>query len=332
MGYGGSMNAPRTDGAPFDLSGSEPFFVVMNAGSGRADAGPLREQIESRLQAAGRRCEIDLVTDPRKLAQAAARAVERAQQAGGVVVAAGGDGTLNAVAHAVLGTGLPFGILPQGTFNYFGRSHSIPADNERALGILLDGRVQPVQVGLVNGRAFLVNASLGLYPILLEDREAFKQRYGRSRLVALASALVTLLRSPRQLSLRLDGPGGETAMRTCTLVVGNNALQLEQLGIDLADDLKQGRLVAMSPRPVGTLALYGLVLRGALARLGEADNVVSFPFRRVTVQRLAPASPRGIKVAIDGEILRLRPPIEFRVAGHHLPLLVPRHPDPADRA
>src|SRR5690606_4137367 len=130
--------------------------------------------------------------------------------------------------------------------------------------------------------------SLGLYPILLEDREAFKQRYGRSRLVALASALVTLLRSPRQLSLRLDGPGGETAMRTRTLVVGNNALQLEQLGIDLADDLKQGRLVAMSPRPVGTLALYGLVLRGALARLGEADNVVSFPFRRVTVQRLAP--------------------------------------------
>lgn len=304
----------------------------MNAGSGRADSRQLREQIAARLHAAGRRCEIDLVTDARKLADTAARAVERARKASGVVVAAGGDGTLNAVAHAVLGTGLPFGILPQGTFNYFGRNHSIPADNERALAILLEGVVQPVQAGLVNGHVFLVNASLGLYPKLLEDREVYKRRFGRSRMVALWSALVTLLHTPRQLSLRLDGPGGERLLRTSTLVVGNNALQLEQLGIGEAADLQQGSLVAMSPRPVGTLALYGLVLRGALSRLGEAENAVSFPFHRLVVRRLAPSTSRGIKVAIDGEILRMRAPIEFRVAEHRLPLLVPRNPDPADRA
>ena len=52
-----------------------------------------------------------------------------------------------------------------------------------------------MQVGLLNDRPFLVNASLGLYPQLLEDREAFKQKFGRSRLVALWSGLVTLMRA-----------------------------------------------------------------------------------------------------------------------------------------
>jgi len=326
------MHGSDTRGGCFSLSGDEPFFIVMNAGSGRADARQLGDRVAQVMQQAGRRCEIDVVTDARTLPDAARRAVERARSAAGVVVAAGGDGTLNAVASAVLGSGLAFGILPQGTFNYFGRNHSIPADSERALAILLEGLVRPVQVGLVNGRVFLVNASLGLYPKLLEDREVYKRRYGRTRLVALWSALVTLLHSPRQLSLQLDGPQGERLLRTSTLVVGNNALQLEQLGIAEAAELERGSLVAMSPRPVGTLALYGLVLRGALSRLGEAENVVSFAFHRLVVRRLAPAAPRGIKVAIDGEILRMRPPIEFRVSAHRLPLLVPRNPDPADRA
>ena len=116
-----------------------------------------------------------------------------------IVVGAGGDGTLNTVAAAVLGQGVPFGILPQGTFNYFGRRYGISQETEVALRAAAR-QVRPVQVGLLNDRPFLVNASLGLYPQLLEDREAFKQKFGRNRLVALWSGLVTLMRAPRQLA------------------------------------------------------------------------------------------------------------------------------------
>ena len=107
---------------------------------------------------------------------------------------------------------------------------------------------------------------------LLEDREAYKQRYGRRRWVALWSGLVTLMREPRQLSLQLEFEGKARSLRSPTLVVGNNKLQLEHVGID-NEELDRNRLVAMAARPVGTLALYGLLLRGLLSRLGEAKDV-----------------------------------------------------------
>ncbi len=312
------------------LTGSETFFIVLNAGSGRAAAQERQDAISRAMRAANRRFEIDVVEDPRHLAEAARRAVDRAVRGQDVVVAAGGDGTLNTVASAALGRGVAFGILPQGTFNYFGRTYGIPADIERAVQGLVDGRIEQVQVGMVNDRPFLVNASMGLYPTLLEDREDFKKRYGRSRMVALWSGLVTLMRRPPRWHLDMSLRGEKKQLRTPTLVVGNNALQLEQIGIGHVDKLERGQLVAMSVRPVGTLMLYWLLLRGAFSTLGKAEDVISFGFDRLTVD------PRGarrqIKVAMDGEITRLSAPLVFRVAENSLPLVVPRVIDPADRA
>ncbi|MFY4420995.1 diacylglycerol/lipid kinase family protein [Achromobacter xylosoxidans] len=291
----------------------------MNTGSGRGDAQALQDIIRRVLDEAGRRFQLMPVDDPSRLVATAREAVALAREAGGIVVAAGGDGTLNAVAGQVLGQGVPFGILPQGTFNYFGRRYGISQDTEAALRGLLGGELRPVQVGLLNGRLFLVNASLGLYPQLLEDREAYKQRFGRSRLVALWSGLVTLMRAPRQLSLRLDYEGRVRDLRSPTLVVGNNRLQLEHIGIDPAE-LDRGHLVAMAARPVGTLALYGLLLRGLFSRLGEAEHVVSFAFDRLMVSI---RGRRRVKVAMDGEISWMDTPLEFKVSDTPLPLVVP---------
>ncbi|MFY1864513.1 diacylglycerol/lipid kinase family protein [Achromobacter xylosoxidans] len=305
-------------GAP-PLTGHEPLFIVLNTGSGRGDAQALQDIIRRVLDQAGRRFQLMPVDDPSRLVATAREAVALAREAGGIVVAAGGDGTLNAVAGQVLGQGVPFGILPQGTFNYFGRRYGISQDTEAALRGLLGGELRPVQVGLLNGRLFLVNASLGLYPQLLEDREAYKQRFGRSRLVALWSGLVTLMRAPRQLSLRLDYEGRVRDLRSPTLVVGNNRLQLEHIGIDPAE-LDRGHLVAMAARPVGTLALYGLLLRGLFSRLGEAEHVVSFAFDRLMVSI---RGRRRVKVAMDGEISWMDTPLEFKVSETPLPLVVP---------
>jgi len=312
------------------LTGQEPFFIVLNTGSGRDDARDVQATIRQVLDDAGRRYELVPVDDGRHLPAAAQSAVERARRQGGIVVAAGGDGTLSAVAQAVLEAGLPFGILPQGTFNYFGRTYGIAQDTEAATRCLLAAQPQPVQVGLVNGRIFLINASLGLYPQLLEDREAYKRRYGRSRVVALWSALVTLARAHRQLALQLEHDGQSRALRTPTIVVGNNALQLEQIGIAEAGELEQGRLVAMGVKPVGTLAMYALVLRGWLSRLGDADHVFSFGFDRLTV-RLGRGRRRA-KVAMDGEIHWLDTPLEFTVSPRPLLLLVPPEAQRSERA
>jgi diacylglycerol kinase family enzyme len=184
-----------------------------------------------------------------------------------------------------------------------------------------------VQAGQVNGRLFLVNASLGLYPQLLEDREVWKQQLGRSRFVAFLSGIATLLQSRKQLHLQIESAGQAVALRTPTLFVGNNRLQLARVGIaeQQADAVEQGQLAGIVVRPIGTLALFGLLMRGLLGQLGDADNIDSFSFRRLTV---TPRGVKRVKVATDGEIAWMRTPLVFEVAAQPLLLLVPA---PADR-
>lgn len=300
-----------------------PFFIVLNAGSGHNDARLVSAIIQRAMGQAGRRFELLLVEKPRHLAEMARHAVASAQRQQGIVVAAGGDGTLNTVASATLNSGRPFGVLPQGTFNYFGRTHGIPENPEEAVQVLLNGVVRPVQMGLVNDRLFLVNASLGLHPKILQDREAFKQQFGRRRLVALWSGILTLMRERSQLTIQLEHEGGVRLVRTPSLFIGNNRLQLTQIGIPEANSVERGQLAAIMVRPVGTLAMFGLLLRGALGQLGEAEHVHSFAFRRLTVQPRMARTRRRIKVAIDGEVTSLNTPLVFQVAPQPLLLIVP---------
>jgi diacylglycerol kinase family enzyme len=228
----------------------------------------------------------------------------------------------------VLGSGCAFGVLPQGTFNYFSRTHGIPADIGAAMQVLLHEQAQPVQVGLVNEHVFLVNASLGLYPKLLEDREGWKKQFGRSRLVAFGAGLATLLRGQRSLRLHIDVHGRTHEVRTPTLFVGNNALQLEQLGFAEAQAIDRGALAAILLRPVGRLSMLWLLLRGAFGRLGEADQVLNFAFVRLGLRSARPFTARRIKVATDGEVLWLPLPLEFRVSPEPLWLIRPSAPAP----
>ncbi len=302
-----------------------PFFIVLNAGSGHDDADATRSTIETSLTDAGRAHHVMLVEDPSELPEVSAKAVAEAQAQHGVVVAVGGDGTINAVAQAVLGSGCPFGVLPQGTFNYFSRTHGIPSDTAEAVQVLLNSRAHPVPVGLVNDRVFLVNASLGIYPKLLEDREAYKQSYGRSRPVALLAAIMTLLREHRPLRIHVEHEDQAYDLRTQMIFVSNNRLQLERIGLPEAKAVEQGLLVGTVLKPVTTIALLQLMLNGALGQLADAEHIVSFAFRQITVHFGSALLRRRkrIKVAMDGEVALLTPPLCFRLAAEELLLLKP---------
>jgi len=244
---------------------------------------------------------------------------------GSAVVAVGGDGSLNTVAQAAHAAGCAMGVIPYGTFNYFARTHGIPTDPGAAAQLLLQAQPSPVQVATINQQLFLVNASLGVYPELLQDREAYKARFGRSRWVALMAAIATLLRAQRRLRLHIEMDGTARDVQTLTLFVGNNRLQLAQLGAEPADTMDgspgHGSMAAIMLRPIGTLAMIKLMLHGAMGRLGEAAGVESFEFQRMVVRpRLAPGR-KEVVVAFDGEVERMRSPIDIRVLDKPLYLL-----------
>jgi diacylglycerol kinase family enzyme len=298
--------------------------VIVNAGSGHDEARLRCATIEDVLSEAGRTCHMELVDDPAELDAVAQRMATLAQANHGVLVAAGGDGTINAVAHQAVLQGCTFAVLPQGTFNYFGRTHHIPEDLAEGVRALLDARMKHVQIGTVNGRIFLVNASVGLYPRLLEEREHDKRQFGRSRIVALYSAIKTLLLPHRHLRITLELEGEEHSIKTTTLFVGNNRLQMEQIGLEpLSEAMEEGQLVAIAPKPASRFGLFGLLVQGLLGRLGASRQVVAFAFRSMSVRTSRFSRKHRIKVATDGEICKLPVPLEFRVLEGRLALLVP---------
>ena len=303
------------------------LFIIFNASSGRDDTAEVRRRVVDRLQAAGRQVQTFVVGRADDLSAVIGRAINAARDARGVVVAAGGDGTLNAVAQAVWNANLTMGVLPQGTFNYFARAHGIPAPLDQAVDALLHAQPRPVTLGQVGERLFLVNASVGLYPQLLEERERATRQHGRSRLVALLAGLGSLLRGQSVMTLELHGHGETRVVRTRTLFVGHNELQLQAIGLREAMAVEAGRLAAITLQPLPMLRTLWLVLRGVIGRLDGAEGVDSFAFDRLVVQPRRGA--RLMKVAIDGEIAHLPAPLVFQTAPHPLQLLAPA-PEGAD--
>ena len=314
---------------PSPIDPAAPLQFVINAASGQHEPATIVQAIEEALHLSGRTGEL-LFAHPDQLSIIAKQAAATALGRSTAVVAVGGDGTINAVAQAAHAQGCALGVLPQGTFNYFARTHGIPTDTLQALQSLLTGTPVPVQVGLINDHVFLVNASLGLYPELLQDREAFKTRFGRSRLVAFGSALVTLLGGVhRPLRLRIERSADSRDISTTTLFVGNNRLQLEQVGLAQADALDQGCLAAVMLRPIGVLAMLWLLVRGSFGTLGEANTVESFQFHRMVVRPRLGWDGLRVKVAFDGEVSWMRGPLEFKVSDTPLYLIKPMTADGA---
>jgi len=308
---------------PFNAAA--PLQFVVNGKSGSSDADATRDAIESGLREAGRTGDVQFAAQG-ELARVAREGAAKALADNSAVVAVGGDGTINTVAQAAHPAGCAMGVLPEGTFNYFAREHGVPTETADALRWLFAARPEPVQVSAINDRLFLVNASLGLYPDLLQDRERWKSRFGRSRLVAVGAGLATLLRAQDSLRLSIEWDGKVRKVRTLTLFLGNNRLQLEKLGladtdVQAEDDGADGQITAVILKPIGTIAMLKIVLRGAMGKLADAGGVEHFVCRKLVVEPTLTLGWRSVKVAFDGEVEWMRSPLTIRVLPKPLWLL-----------
>jgi diacylglycerol kinase family enzyme len=307
------------------FSDAAALQFVVNGEAGSSDADAMRDAIESALHEAGRTGTVHFAATS-ELPRVAREGAAKALADGSAVVAVGGDGTINTVAQATHAAGCAMGVLPEGTFNYFAREHGVPTETAEALRFLLDARPEPVQVSAINERLFLVNASVGLYPDLLQDRERWEARFGRRRSVAIGAGLATLLRAQDSLRLLIQWDEKVRKVRTLTLFVGNNRLQLEKLG--LADPDAQadgtaadGYITAVILKPIGTVAMVKLLLRGAMGKLGGAGGVEHFACQKLVVEPTLTLGWRRVKVAFDGEVEWMRSPLTIRVLPKPLWLL-----------
>lgn len=261
-------------------------------------------------------------------AAAFTQAIDQAlQQPIDVLVAAGGDGTLNAIAHRLwqaqqntpILRHVALGIIPLGTFNYVARALQIPLDPLHAAAILVKGQQRSIHIGCVNEYIYLNNAAMGLYPHLIQQRERDNQRFGRYRWVAALSGLTVLLKQHHRLKLRILVDGQSSILLTPMVFFGNNQLQLSDFKMNIADCAAQGKLAAFAMQKVSRWQILGLLASLRTGRFEQAPAVQCYCADRIQID----TGKYQMKLAIDGEIVMVKPPLQFSVAKHALNLMVP---------
>ena len=283
---------------------------ILNTAAGPGHRPALVMEVQRLFAAAGRSATVVMAEDEAGITFQARQAIGR----GHLVVAGGGDGTVNAVASTLAGTGAMLGVLPLGTFNHFAREVGLAG----AVRTALNGRVRVVDVGEVNGQIFLNNSSLGFYPQLVGSRVA-EQKQGHRKWVARAMAAVTCLRHPLPLQVRLQLEGAEAfTRRTPLLFVGNNQYAMNGRRMGGRARLDGGRLWVCLVHDAGYVGLLGLLLRALAGDLRPGDLDM-----HDTANLRVGMAGRRVQVAWDGEVTTMHPPLNYRIRPAALRVVVP---------
>lgn len=281
--------------------------VVMNAASGPgSNDATLAEKIAALFEVAGADASVVLAHGGAELSARIAEAIARRPD---VIVAGGGDGTVSSVAAALAGGTIALGVLPLGTLNHFAKDLGMPLELEAAVERVARGPIERVDIGEVNGRVFINNSSLGLYPRIVDDRERQRRRLGRGKWPALLWASLATLRRFPFLSVRLSVNGSERRLRTPLVFIGNNEYLMEGFAIGERERLDSGCLSVYVVQRASRLSLLLLALRALVGRLKQARDFEAVRAGEIEIE----SRHRRLRVATDGEITLMEPPLRYRI-------------------
>lgn len=289
--------------------------VILNGGSGDGDAERARDLLQGTFAERGRPLSVTVLGKEDSLDDAMQAAVDAGAT---MLVAGGGDGTVNGVTQHVVRHGLQLGVLPLGTLNHFAKDTGIPLELEQAVAVLLDGAEQAIDVAEVNGHYFVNNSSLGLYPRLVELRQQSEAKGIRKWIVA-AWATARVLRECPQFAVRVDVGGHQVVRRTPLVFIGNNPYQMRGLDAGARASLTGGTLAIYIVRERRGIRMLGLMLRIMRGTARHSGQLEELRTTAATVETTGEELP----VAVDGEVESQRTPLEYRVHPKGLRVMLP---------
>lgn len=289
--------------------------VIINASSGAGSNANVQQDLAKAFKAAGVEAQISLARNGAEVIKLVQRAVRRDAE---TIVAGGGDGTISSVAAAVIESGKALGVLPFGTMNHFAKDLHIPLDLEGAIEIIVAGHETKVDIGEVGGRIFINNSSLGLYPSIIREREK-QQRLGWGKWPAYIWAALAVLRRYPFLDIRVGVDGKELRSRTPFVFIGNNEYEMETLNVGSRACLDKGELSLYMTNRTGRLGLIRLALHALLGGLHQERDFVALCTKEIWIG----TKHKRLRVALDGEVAIMEPPLHYRVRPGALRVLAP---------
>lgn len=288
-------------------------IVLTNPGAGAKPDE--HEQLRAALAAAGIDAQLRVI-EGEDLTRAAREAIEDKCD---VIIAAGGDGTVSAVAAALADGEIPLGILPTGTLNHFAKDLNIPLDLADAARVIAAGNVRRVDVAVVNGKSFLNNSSMGIYPQIVKHRDRQRQRLGRGKWLAMFFAAMSVLRRHPLVKVRIGVEDRTRRLVTPFVFIGNNVYETTLNNLGTRRRVDEGLLsIYLTPRS-SRFALFVLAVRAVLGRLEQSKDFESLTATELWIE----TSKKTLRVAIDGEVIQLMPPLHYRIRPGSLRVLAP---------
>ena len=290
--------------------------VVLNSTAGKGYTQEQQDELRQWFADAGIAVEIHAASRGEEIVDLTRRALTRNPR---FIVAAGGDGTVSAVASCVRGKNIPMAVLPAGTLNHFARDLGIPADAKEAIAAIAKGQPVGVDLGEVNDRPFINNASLGIYPDIVRDRVRQQRRLGRGKYWAMLWATLAVMKRSPFLSLTMEIDGKPVHCRSPFVFIGNNDYVMEGFSIGTRSSLRDGKLSIYTTQRRTRGGLVRLAFRALLGRLSQAKDFAVNSAASVRID----SKRRWMLVATDGEVTAMETPLNFRVLPGALSVILP---------
>jgi diacylglycerol kinase family enzyme len=238
------------------------------------------------------------------------------------VIIGGGDGSIRTVASVLAGTGVPLGVLPLGTLNHFAKDLTIKLKVEEAAATVATGHTRLVDIAEVNGKIFINNSSIGIYPYMVIERERRRARHKLAKWLAMIPAFFRVLHHFPRPRLRISAKGFERPYRTPCLLVGNNEYGMELFTFGRRHRLDAGELWFYVVKPRSPFEFFLMVCRMCFGRLDQERDLDRFHVGEAEVV----AKTSRLFVALDGEIRLMHTPLHYRSRPQALRVIMPEHP------
>jgi diacylglycerol kinase family enzyme len=293
------------------------YHIVLNGKAGSVmGMGMTGEDLLQRFAAEGLEASID-ADDENPLAQRLAAAIASDAE---IIVAAGGDGTVTALAAAVAGTSKVLAVLPLGTANLLARDLGIPLAPDQAIKALASMSPRRIDVAEVNGQLFLHNVTIGFGPKVAVRREEMRGRNAVASTIEFCGHLLRHLQQARRIAVEIAPSNGQAHIeRVHAVTIANNRYE-EGLGRFFARDrLDRGELTLYIVKGLSVSSMLRLITGMALGRWHNDSALTVESVREATIRLKRPT----VLATVDGEVERLAVPLKFAIRPAALAVLAP---------
>ncbi len=238
----------------------------------------------------------------------------------GTIIIGGGDGTIHQAANFLMGRDIVMGILPAGTFNFIAKDLHLPLPLREAAEALASGKVTQMDVGEVNGRFFLHNAALGVHPLAVEQRDEYSRKFGLNKAATIFYTLLKAIWHPPRLEGYFYSREKAEFVKSPFVFIGINTYETAPFSFLHRQSLSDGWFSILFAEEFSFSRLFKMaVLTLVKRRLKEVPELKQLQTERLTIR----SRKRRLRILLDGEVIKMNPPLSFRIHPRKLRMIIP---------